>query len=641
MDPMHPLLELINLDHPGLEAVREAAEQRKLSEAMNALVDYFRARVEPDPALLVQANANHVEAADRVVRREFTFYNEPGTVPPGDYDWTYKPGTDWEWTWALNRHFHWHPLAAAYLATEDEKYALELANEVRTWVGNHPATTDDLAVWRTIEAGLRMKTWPGILDVMKRSPAFSREVWLHFLRSISEHAEFLIAHPKINNWLLMESNGLLTCGLVFPEFKRATEWRHLGIERFEGEMIRQVHPDGAHVEYSTGYIFVCIHNFADVLDKMDRVLGVEHGFSDEYRDRIVAMWEHVMYMMRPDGFQPMLNDGEMIDVRPRLIAAGERYDRPDFMYAATNGERGEAPTDGSHRFPWVRRAVMRCGPPEHPTGTWARDALYGFFEAGPLGAGHVHEDALTFEVMAYGQPLIGTMGRLTYERIPRRQYFCNGLGHNVVLVDGAPQFWKRTHPDRSSWVATEPTDLPWTSNPELDTAYARYDKPWADEQLDGVVHERWMALSKPGDDGRTPFWLLKDKLSGGPDGERELRTLFHLYPGAELNHNDETGVATVVYPSGAGVHIVISDVNEMTFDAAIGQDDPVRGWYSEEYGKIEPAWELAAVRRSVLPVEYVVALVPFRDGSALDVHVASTDDGAVVVVNNREIRITL
>ena len=34
-------------------------------------------------------------------------------------------------------------------------------------------------------------------------------------------------------------------------------------------------------------------HFTDACDKVDRVLGTSHGFSQEYRDRIVAMWEHV------------------------------------------------------------------------------------------------------------------------------------------------------------------------------------------------------------------------------------------------------------------------------------------------------------------------------------------------------------
>ena len=625
--PLHPLLSSINLDHPGLEAVRDAAERLDLSGALNELVAYFRTREEPDPESIAAADENAVEAAERAIRREFTLNNDDGVVPPGDYDWTYKPGTDWEWTWVLNRHFHWPALASAYLATRDERYAAELAYEIRTWVGNHPASVDDGAAWRTIEAGLRMGgPWPAILRAMKVSDAFSREVWLHYLRSIAEHAEMLIEHPKINNWLLMESNGLLACGLLFPEFKRASKWVRIATERFEREMARQVHPDGAHIEYSTGYIFVGIHTFTNSLERTERVLGPGHGFSNEYRDKIISMWEHVMYMMRPDGFQPMLNDSDCRDVRPQLRAAGVKYDRPGFIYAATQGAEGCPPKHLSHRFPWVRRVVMRTG--------WDSDALYGFFEAAPLGAGHVHEDALTFELWAYGTPLVGTMGRYTYEHVPRRMYLCNGPGHNIVLIDGAAQHWKRTDPDRSSWVATGPTDLPWTSTPEQDVAYARYDQPWADERLDGVVHERWMAFSKGDSDGsQQPFWLIRDRLSGDPADEHEFRFLLHFYPG-DVVCDDANGIVTTQYGAdGGNLRVAFSEPEMVALDAARGQDDPVRGWFSEDYGIIEPAWEVAVVRRSEFPVEYVAALVPFRGSEAPEVAVERTGSGARVVID--------
>ena len=80
----------------------------------------------------------------------------------------------------------------------------------------------------------------------------------------------------------------------------------------------------------------------------------------------------------------------------------------------------------------------------------------------------------------------------------------------------------------------------------------------------------------------------------------------------ELKLDERAGIATATYPSGVGVALVFSDANAVKLDAAIGQEDPVRGWYSEQYGKIEPAWELAAERRTAFPTEYAVAIVPFR-----------------------------
>jgi hypothetical protein len=131
------------------------------------------------------------------MQHRFEFYNEPGTVPGAPFDWTYKPGIDWEWTWALNRHQWWPTLASAYLASGDERYAQELDMLIRTWVGGHPPTVDDRSAWRTIEAGIRTYgAWPAILSALKVSPSISRDAWLLYLRAIQDHAEFLLAHPR-------------------------------------------------------------------------------------------------------------------------------------------------------------------------------------------------------------------------------------------------------------------------------------------------------------------------------------------------------------------------------------------------------------------------------------------------------------
>ena len=318
---MHPLLLQLDLDHPGLEEANALARASRIHEALAAVVRYFRARPEPDPSLLATPNPGAVEASERAIAREFVFYQVPGKVPPGNWDWTWRPGTDWEWTYALNRHHWWAELAAAYLATGDQRYAQELDSLIRSWVGQCPVHVDDISSWRTLETGIRVAgPWIGILSAMKATPVITDTAWIMYLRAIHDHAEHLVANPKANNWLLVESNGLLTCGIVFPEFRRAKDWVRTAVERFEREMEQSVHPDGAHIEYSSSYHFLSLHSFTAAMDKADRTVG--RVFSDEFRNRLELMWEYPMYMMRPDGRLPLLNDSDTANIRPQLRAAG-------------------------------------------------------------------------------------------------------------------------------------------------------------------------------------------------------------------------------------------------------------------------------------------------------------------------------
>ncbi len=634
---MHPLLNSLNLDYPGLQQVKQAVADRNVSLALAELVRYFRTRTEPDPASLAQANPQAVGLADRALKREFVFYNEPGQVPGDPFDWTYRPGIDWEWTWALNRHGWWEDLSAAYLASGNETYMHELDLLIRTWVGGHLPTVEDASAWRTIEAGIRtMGPWMSILSALKASPTISRDAWLYYLRSIQDHAEFLLANPKGGNWLLMETNGVLACGLTFPEFKHAGEWVRTAIQKFEHEIIHQTHPDGSQEEYSSHYHFVCLHNFEMALDRVDRAVAggkLAQGFSAEFRRRLIAMWEYTMLTLRPDGRHTLLNDADSLDRRAALENAGEKYHRPDFIYAASGGLRGTPPASTSCRLPWVRRAVMRSG--------WDAQAFFALLETAPFGYGHQHEDALGFELFAHGRPLLGMMGRYTYARVPLRGYLTSSQGHNVLLIDGQGQNQRslqhnfgQTAPRPAGWIAQAPTQDPWLSTPELDIAGGQYSGPWTGD-LSGITWTRQLIFHKPDPhSGRPAFWLVRDQVTG--QGQHELTFLLHFFPGAVTVSADSGRIQTHFEGSGGNLLAILLADHPLAIDAAHGQADPPRGWYSQEYGLIEPAWEVRAACRTALPYEQVMLFVPYAGEAAPQAQAVRQAGGVRVTLNGQE-----
>ena len=83
--------------------------------------------------------------------------------------------------------------------------------------------------------------------------------------------------------------------------------------------------------------------------------------------------------------------------------------------------------------------------------------------------------------------------------------------------------------------------------------------------------------------------------------------------------------------------IAFTDPSGWTVDAARGQKDPPRGWFSSEYGKIEPAWEARICRRMTLPFDYAFAVVPSRGPTESDVSVrleSSTE--AIVTIDGED-----
>jgi hypothetical protein len=269
---------------------------------------------------------------------------------------------------------------------------------------------------------------------------------------------------------------------------------------------------------------------------------------------------------------------------------------------------------------------------------WDPDALYGFLETAPFGYGHQHEDALTFEVMAFSQPLIGTMGRYTYAGVPKRRYLTGSRGHNVVLIDGQGQAMRalrETHrrpaPPPPEWVAAGPTQDPWVSTETLDVACGRYDGPWSGG-LQDVAWERRMAFQKPGP-GRPGLWVIRDAFTG--EGTHDLDFLLHFFPG-EVAWDEGAGQVWSDYgPEAGNVLVQFIAPSGLSFDAALGQEDTPRGWFSVEYGKIEPAYEVSAKRRAPFPTAFAMALVPIRGRRRPEVSAKALDGGVEVTVDGK------
>src|SRR5699024_6050375 len=112
-----------------------------------------------------------------------------------------------------------------------------------------------------------------------------------------------------------------------------------------------------------------------------------------------------------------------------------RYDRPDWEYIATNGESGNPPkSEPSYVFPWAGQMISRSD--------FGSEAHWSFFDAGPWGTGHQHNDKLHLSVSAYGRDFLVDGGRFAYrgETADKfRKYALGSQSHNVLLIDGHGQ----------------------------------------------------------------------------------------------------------------------------------------------------------------------------------------------------------
>jgi hypothetical protein len=579
------LLSALDLSRPGLERVNAAIAQHDPAAARHALAEYYRHRTTPVYYIAPGEKANprpsqpDIVGGERAIRHEFSSIGYPytfGTTIDWHFDLTAQPGSKYapnnEWTWQLNRHAEWLALSRAYRDTGDEKYAREFVAEMTGWVRDCPmpekATNSPRSAWRTIETGIRAaQVWPELWYRFVLSPAMTDDALIDFLKAYIDHARHLMAFHTTGNWLAMEGNGLFHVGVLFPEFKDAPAWRETAANWIYHELDNQVYPDGVQIELSSGYHHVSQSNFLQVF-KIAQLNHVE--LPADFLKRLEKMYDFDVYGAMPDGVLPGVQDGGYYRVNRTLEEAARLFpDRQDFLWYATNGKQGKPPAETSHAFPYAGYYVMRS--------SWEPDARWLWFDGGPFGYGHQHEDKLEIILTAYGRRFLVDPGNYTYERSKWREYFIDSPSHNVVLVDGQPQ--RRRGLPREQYVVKEPLPHVWLSTPAYDYVEAAFDENFGGEVKRNVSHRRAVLFVKP------DFWVMLDTLTAHDGKEHSYDALFHFEDKVKADglrlateDADQPNLTIAVRPD-PGLSLKIVE----------GQQDPVQGWLPSAISSVHPA----------------------------------------------------
>jgi hypothetical protein len=539
----------------------------------HAIADHFRNRTKP--VIEMPPAGGDTSRADRALRHEFNSIGYPHTFG-AEIDWhfdkTVEPGSPYapnnEWTWQLNRHAEWIQLARAYRKTHDEKYAREFVAQMLGWVKQCPMPKDAAngprSAWRTIETGIRAaQIWPEVWYTFVKSPAMTDDALIMFLQAYLDHAHHLMAFHTTGNWLAMEGNGLYHVGVLFPEFRDAPEWRATGGKWIYEEMNNQVYPDGVQIELSSGYHHVSLSNFLGVY-KIAKLNGT--GLPGDFLKRLEKMYDFDVFGAMPDGRLPGVQDGNYYPVRSALEEGASLFpDRADFRWYATGGESGKPPDATNHAFPWAGYFVMRSG--------WDPDARFLWFDGGPFGYGHQHEDKLELIAEAYGKLLLVDPGTFTYERSKWRDYFIDSFSHNVVLVDGQPQ--RRRGARRDTYIAKQPALAVWGK----DYVEATFDENFGGDVKNNVTHTRAVLFVRP------DFWVVLDTLKAKDGKDHSYDALFHFDAKVKadglrvVTQNAGEANLTVAARLDAGVSLKVIE----------GQEDPVQGWLPAGGNRVRPA----------------------------------------------------
>jgi hypothetical protein len=595
------LFSLLNLDFPGMESVKKYAEAGDFIQAKAAYLAFRREKSQTkwniNPAdQPSKPAANSFPEANMIMKHiVISSRNAPEAFLGEDINWEFNPVAPdephftREWTWGLNRMYAWDVLGKAYWQTLDEKFAKEWVAQMTDWVEDNPVPLDaepgGTLTWRTIESGIRMaRSWMNAYYNFLNSPSFTPEAHACFIRGIIEHGEKLekteLDLPdRTGNWVTMECNGLGTIAILFPEFKMSDSFKRTAFERLDKELDKQIYPDGAEIELTPHYHQVSLYNFMRL-----STLALKNNISlpEGYIHKMKKMFEYNLYLMDPSGFLPPFNDaGHESIVSSRFEVSGlmEAYDiwkDEKFLFGATLGREGKKPEFDSYYFNWAGYYVMRSG--------WNYNDNCLYFDAGPLGSGHEHEDMLNLYLYSHGKILL-TEGSYSYDKSEWRKFAISTPAHNTIMVDGKEQHRADIPGSR---VVKEPLQNPWISTFLFDYGSGTYSYGYQESKYvpvqfkpiefvgpkdTSVSHTRSVIFLKP------YYYVAVDFLEGR--GTHKYESHFNLdAPDAKID--EKSKAIQTLRTDSVQLGLFPMDIEKMDVRIVKGQTDPILGWLPNE-----------------------------------------------------------
>ncbi|WP_247237440.1 alginate lyase family protein [Telluribacter sp. SYSU D00476] len=502
------LLSRLNLDAPGLARVKAAAPTPEL--AAIELLTYYRTRTSVKHPVERQVKAamrgssaseKDIQVANDALKHVFVGQPAyPSHFCGDDINWATNPYPDKEWVWQLNRMSFWDAMARAYWHTGDEKYAREWCAQLVDWTRKNPRDDQHQYAWRSIEAGIRGYRWTGLFEYFIDSPHFTPDVLVAFLNSCYDHSSYLMTrYTKGSNWGLMEAEGMAFIAMTFPEFQESKQWKEEAIRRLNQEITSQVYPDGHQRELAFGYHMGCIGWFMRTYE-LAQLNGQADAFSDSYTKIIEKMCEVPMKLSFPDGTTPQFGDawsGTPGQYYRQLREWAKLFNRPDFLYVATEGNEGTRPEATAFAYDKSGLYSMRS--------SWDKDAITLVLKCGPDGGGHSQPDNGTFELYAGGRHLMPDAGSYIYSGDPEgRRWFRQTKVHQTLTLNEANS-------------AYAPSLRLWKPGPDMDVLVVE-NKSYPD-----LTHRRAVLFVD------RKYFVLVDEAIGEGTGDVDLH--FQLAPG--------------------------------------------------------------------------------------------------------------
>jgi len=533
------------------------------------------------------ASSATIKRANQALNDQFTLQGVIGSPIESDsqkYNWDANgPKNDKEWAWFLNRHRYFEDLYVAYNETADARYAEKIFQILEDWIAQNkmpPSGMSFSSAWRPLEAARRiLESWDIVYLKLWDDPLFPEALKPQFLEALENHGDYLQNHHALyGNHLITEMLALLKLSLLMPEAENSSAWENYALTTLDKEYTKQVYPEGAHKELSSHYQRVVALNFQSLLKLLEQ--SDKQNLTAVWKPKVEELWRYFAAIQKPSGFAPINNDSDRENVRALLSQNGyEHFQSPET----------------TTYFPNAGQVIFRANNPSNPP-------LWAFFDIGPRGSDHQHEDFLHLS-LSYGEfDLLTDNGRYTYQPGPWRDYFKGPRSHNILLIDG-----KASRPKPN--VATVP--LPGSGYLEQDGITAAWGTAEFKNTFGSeIAYWQRITLLLP-----NCGILILDQIITFQ--HRNIQGFWHSSPENKISLHD----SKISFQKGEQLFDLTSlntAENTIHYIVEEGSTDPeIQGWHSYDFNQKQPAPTLAYSTQVNRPTTFAWLFSPSEENGSL------------------------
>jgi hypothetical protein len=537
-------------------------------------------------------------------------------------DWFRAPQNDWQWPTHLSRHYYLMPLGYVYRTTGEARYADEAVAWLLDWIEKTPLESPALqnsrnnwslryaenktpktqegvfkgyvdGPWTSLSAHARAEYWTQLLQLIHDAPALNNRNAAIILNSLTgDHRQLMLDYPRQMNQFQGVASSLIFIGLYYPDFVGSREAEQEGWKRLQQHAEREIYPDGAMAEASPNY-------GSGMLRRLNELVEAGHAFQRAIppvlMSRLRAGKRYFALIADPLGRSPRIAKGG-----DNVLAILRELNRvsPDAQvaYVVSGGKEGQMPPL-NQTFAWAGHHVFRSA--------WTPDATWMFFDAGPRGTGHHDVAQLGVQLISNGEMLLADPGYYSYssegEGGAYAKYFHSSAAHNVALVDGQNQISHATgtRPEAN----TQAGDYAWQNAPDRVVAQGVYSYGFGEGGTTKVLHRRKVQFLP----AQSTFEIVDSfEHQNGDTQERDIALMWQLAPGSETKIGADS---IAVERPKARMKMEFSGAPNPKIEQFIGRKEPLAGWFSQTYGKLEAAPTLRVSTRARLPLTITTKLI--------------------------------